>query len=55
MAGDLTIDVPVYNQVFAGLAKAWPPLEEELDVCRYPVVLLQPLVLLRDLSCAIIT
>jgi hypothetical protein len=38
MAGDLAIDLPVFSQVFSGLAKLWPPLQEELDVCRYSVM-----------------
>jgi acetyl esterase/lipase len=54
MAGDLAIDVPVYNQVFAGLAKQWPPLEERLDVCKYIVRAVRHTALLLDLVCATI-
>ncbi|OAP65701.1 hypothetical protein AYL99_01673 [Fonsecaea erecta] len=32
MTGDWAVDVPTYDAVFAGLAKQWPPLAEELKV-----------------------
>ena len=33
MTGNFDVDVPTYDAVFAGLAKQWPPITEELKVC----------------------
>lgn len=49
MAGDLTIDVPVFNEMFTGLAKLRPQLEENFDVCEYTIVVLKPIVTLPEL------
>ena len=35
MTGDFAVDVPTYDAVFAGLAKQWPQLPEELRVCEF--------------------
>jgi hypothetical protein len=35
MTGDFAVDVPMYDAVFAALAKQWPQLDEELKVCEW--------------------
>jgi hypothetical protein len=35
MTGDFAVDVPIYDAVFAGLSKQWPPLAEDLKVCEW--------------------
>jgi hypothetical protein len=33
MQGEFTVDQPLYDAIFAGMAKAWPQYEEQLEIC----------------------